>query len=124
MFFGCENLTVAPALPATNLAEACYKDMFQNCNSLEHGPLLPATSLTYFCYEGMFFYCGSLKSVICLATENIIGNINDMLFYAGNPSSEEKPTFYKAPGAYWPKDDDDVGDSGIPSFWTVKDYAP
>ena len=124
MFFGCENLTVAPALPATNLAEACYKDMFQNCSSLEHGPLLPATSLTYFCYEGMFRNCGSLKSVICLATENIIGNINDMLFYAGNPSSEEKHTFYKAPGAYWPKDDDDVGDSGIPSFWTVKDYAP
>ncbi|MCR5433903.1 MAG: hypothetical protein K6F20_05855 [Bacteroidaceae bacterium] len=123
MFSGCANLTVAPALPATNLADACYKNMFQSCGSLEHGPLLPATSLKLSCYEGMFNSCGSLKSVICLATEYIVGNINDMLYYAGNPYSGEKPTFYKAPGATWPRDDDDDGANGIPKFWNVEDYS-
>ena len=124
MFSGCENLTVAPALPATNLADICYKDMFQGCGKLEHGPLLPATRLNTFCYEGMFRNCGSLKSVICLATVDINGNINKMLNCAGEQFSGEKPTFFKAPGATWPIDDDEDGDNGIPSFWEVKDYAP
>ena len=124
MFSGCENLTVAPALPATNLADNCYQEMFQNCSSLEQGPLLPATRLTTSCYDGMFRNCGSLKSVICLATEVIIGNINCMLNGAGDRHSGEKPTFYKAQGATWPIDDDEDGYNGIPSFWEVKDYAP
>ena len=124
MFSGCEKLTVAPALPATNLAEFCYKDMFQNCSILEQGPLLSATTLTTSCYQGMFRNCSSLKSVICLATEDIIGNINSMLNGAGEQFSVEKPTFYKAQGATWPIDEDDDGERGIPSFWEVKDYAP
>lgn len=125
MFYGCEKLTVAPALPATNLADYCYAKMFENCGKLEHGPLLPATSLTMGCYEGMFQDCRSLKSVICLATEYIIdGNINDMLYYAGDSNSGEKPTFYKAPGTTWPQyDDDDEGYRGIPNFWEVKPYS-
>ncbi|MBQ7182278.1 MAG: hypothetical protein IJR87_13440 [Bacteroidaceae bacterium] len=124
MFFGCENLTVAPALPATNLAESCYKHMFDYCIRLEHGPLLPATSLTTFCYYGIFHDCRSLKSVICLATEYIINdNIHEMLYGAGDPYSGEKPTFYKAPGATWPIDDNIDGDNGIPSFWNVEDYV-
>lgn len=124
MFYGCEKLTVAPALPATNLADYCYAKMFESCGKLVHGPLLPATSLTMGCYEGMFFFCGSLKSVICLATENIDGNINDMLYYAGYSNSGETHTFYKAPGTTWPKYDyDDEGNRGIPSFWEVVDYS-
>lgn len=124
MFSECSNLTVAPALPATNLADYCYNSMFQYCSRLEQGPLLPATCLTSNCYEGMFRSCGSLKSVICLATENIIGNINNMLTGAGDPYSREKHTFYKAPGATWPKyDGDDDGERGIPSFWNVEDYV-
>lgn len=125
MFSGCEKLTVAPALPATDLANYCYSHMFESCTSLEHGPLLPATSLTSYCYEGMFQDCRSLKSVICLATEYIIdGNINDMLYYAGDSNSGEKPTFYKAPRTTWPQyDDDDEGYRGIPNFWEVKPYS-
>lgn len=121
MFSGCGKLTVAPALPATKLAEHCYKDMFRGCSSLEQGPLLPATSLMPFCYDFMFSNCTSLKSVICLATEEIDRFDITMLFGAGYQSFEEKPTFYKAPGTNWPRDDD--GDNGIPSFWEVKDYS-
>lgn len=124
MFSGCRNLTVAPALPATNLADYCYANMFQNCGKLEHGPLLPATRLTSYCYDGMFSYCGSLKSVICLATESIDGNIDYMLYYAGNQDPGETHTFYTAPGATWPQDvDDDLGDYGIPNFWNVTEYS-
>lgn len=123
MFSGCKNLTVAPALPATNLAGFCYYNMFDGCTSLEQGPLLPATSLTNSCYEGMFRNCRSLKSVICLATEDIIGNTIDMLNRAGDQDSGEKHTFYKAPGATWLIDDDDRGDDGIPSFWEVENYS-
>lgn len=123
MFYGCEKLTVAPALPATNLADYCYTKMFENCGKLEHGPLLPATSLTMGCYEGMFQDCRSLKSVICLATENIDGNINDMLYCSLYPDFGVTHTFYKAPGTYWPRDDNEDGDKGIPSFWEVKDYS-
>ena len=123
MFSGCENLTVAPALPATKLAEYCYKDMFRGCRSLEHGPLLPATSLMPSCYDFMFSNCTSLKSVICLATEEIDRFDFTMLYGAGYKSSEEKPTFYKAPGATWPQDDNDDGDNGIPKFWHVENYS-
>ena len=34
MFYGCTDLTQAPALPATTLAEGCYNDMFSGCTSI------------------------------------------------------------------------------------------
>ena len=35
MFNGCTNLTTAPALPATTLADFCYLSMFNGCTSLK-----------------------------------------------------------------------------------------
>ena len=35
MFQGCSNLTAAPALPATTLADACYSYMYKYCSSLQ-----------------------------------------------------------------------------------------
>ena len=60
MFDGCTNLTAAPALPATTLAEGCYAYMFNGCTSLTTAPELPATTLASFCYGGMFNNCTSL----------------------------------------------------------------
>ena len=54
MFGGCESLTVAPELPATNLANGCYNSMFQDCTSLTSAPKLPATKLANYCYNHMF----------------------------------------------------------------------
>lgn len=61
MFYGCTNLTTAPALPAITLAERCYMNMFASCANLITAPLvLPATSLADYCYQSMFSDCTSL----------------------------------------------------------------
>ena len=60
MFSNCTSLTVAPALPATMLADYCYDYMFANCSRLTVAPALPATTLKLGCYSSMFFRCGGL----------------------------------------------------------------
>ena len=62
MFNGCTSLVKAPALPATTLADQCYRDMFNGCTSLTEAPELPATTLTTYCYAGMFNGCSSLMN--------------------------------------------------------------
>ena len=62
MFRGCTSLTTAPVLPATTLAEGCYQYMFYNCTSLTTAPELPATTLTEECYYAMFWNCTSLTT--------------------------------------------------------------
>ena len=60
MFYGCSSLTTAPELPATKLAQYCYNQMFLNCTSLTMTPELPATTLVGNCYDQMFQNCTSL----------------------------------------------------------------
>lgn len=60
MFNGCTNLTTAPELPATTLANYCYNSMFYECTSLTQAPELPATTLAEYCYYFMFYGCTSL----------------------------------------------------------------
>ena len=60
MFSGCTSLTQAPELPATTLADACYTYMFRGCTSLTQVPELPATTLAVGCYKLMFSGCTSL----------------------------------------------------------------
>ena len=62
MFSGCSSLTSAPELPATTLAEYCYYGMFSGCSSLTSAPELPTTTLTFSCYESMFSGCSSLTT--------------------------------------------------------------
>ena len=62
MFYGCTKLTSAPVLPATTLAYSCYYSMFMGCTSLTSAPELPATELENHCYSTMFENCTSLKS--------------------------------------------------------------
>ena len=66
MFYGCTNLTTAPALPATTLASNCYSYMFDNCRSLTTAPALPATTLASYCYNGMFNGCTNLTTAPAL----------------------------------------------------------
>ena len=63
MFSSCTGLKGAShlKLPATTLGKACYANMFDNYSSLQAAPVLPATSLAEYCYSGMFIYCVSLK---------------------------------------------------------------
>lgn len=63
MFNGCTNLKTVPTLPAKTLADGVYQSMFQGCTSLENAPDLPATELADFCYAFMFKGCTKLKKV-------------------------------------------------------------
>ena len=71
MFNGCTALTNAPALPATELAERCYYSMFYGCTALKSAPALPATELADNCYRGMFNGCTALKSAPALPAEKL-----------------------------------------------------
>ena len=66
MFYGCSGLTSAPALPATTLAARCYMQMFYGCTGLTVAPALPATTLAGDCYNGMFWGCSGLTSAPAL----------------------------------------------------------
>lgn len=63
MFYHCNNLVVPPILPATNLKECCYKNMFEGCISLSTIPILPAVTLAQGCYNEMFKDCTSLTMI-------------------------------------------------------------
>ena len=69
MFYGCQSLTKAPELPATTLTDHCYGFMFPGCTSLTEAPELPATTLANYCYQYMFSGCTSLtKAPVLPAT--------------------------------------------------------
>ena len=78
MFRYCSNLTVAPKLPATSLNICCYYDMFRGCDSLTVAPELPATSLAESCYAEMFSDCDSLT----VAPELPATILADFCYYA------------------------------------------
>ncbi len=68
MFINCVALTQAPQLPATQLSTNCYFSMFLGCTSLTESPILAAKELTSHCYYWMFVGCTSLEKVTMLAT--------------------------------------------------------
>ncbi len=71
MFYQCTTLTNAPELPATTLKDSCYYGMFENCTSLTNAPELPATTLTPRCYASMFYKCSSLTTASELPATNL-----------------------------------------------------
>ena len=73
----CSELTSAPELPATTLAEACYYKMFYGCGNLTSAPELPATTLAEGCYAEMFSGCVKLSSVTMLAPSDQITSASD-----------------------------------------------
>ena len=62
MFNGCTSLVNVPQLFATTLESYCYENMFKGCTSLVNAPELPSTALGYRCYLGMFEGCTSLTT--------------------------------------------------------------
>ena len=60
MFNGCTSLVKAPVLPATELAAGCYYSMFHSCWALQNAPQLPATTMYQSCYQSMFQDCKNL----------------------------------------------------------------
>lgn len=80
LFEGCEQLTSAPDLPATELYDYCYNNMFKGCKSLEKAPALPATTLKQSCYSGMFGGCTSLVTAPDLPATQIAEDCYSYMF--------------------------------------------
>lgn len=111
MFRKCALLTTAPELPATTLAERCYSEMFNHCTSLTTAPDLPAATLTYQCYYDMLYYCTSLNYIKMLATD--ISAQSCLSSWVVSVASTG--TFIKHPDTEIP-----TGTSGIPEGWEVE----
>ena len=79
-FYGCRNLTAAPELPASTLANYCYRSMFSNCTSLPSAPELPATTLANYCYQSMFHSCTSLTTAPELPATILANNCYQYMF--------------------------------------------
>ena len=62
LFADCASLISAPELPATELAEGCYRGMFNCCSNLTEAPALPATKLSLACYAEMFVCTNLVKA--------------------------------------------------------------
>lgn len=136
MFLECTNLTAAPALPATTIAEGCYGSMFNGCTSLvtppvmsattlvgnccysmfagctslTASPVLLATTLTEGCYGGMFDGCTSLATVTTYANDNSATNCTGGWLNNVAQSGD----FYNLGSATYTADSAD----GIPTGWT------
>ena len=80
MFMSCTSLTKAPALPAQELAAVCYEHMFYGCSSLQEAPKLSATTLAYKCYSGMFMNCTSLASAPELSATTLANYCYEQMF--------------------------------------------
>ena len=81
LFNGCTQLTTAPMLPATKLADNCYEGMFYGCTALTNAPALPATELTERCYYSMFYGCTDLKSAPALPAKQLAKRCYYSMFY-------------------------------------------
>ena len=80
MFEGCKSLTKAPELPATTLANGCYLSMFEGCKSLTTAPELPATTLADGCYLSMFVRCTSLTKAPELPATTLANSCYSQMF--------------------------------------------
>ena len=97
------------------LTEYAFYFLFYECASLTTAPELPATTLAISCYNTMFRACTQLNKITMLATD--ISANSCLLSWATavaatgifvkNSAMTTLPT----------------GDNGIPSGWTVEDYA-
>ena len=116
MFAHCTGLTsvIQGLLPATTLAEDCYRGMFQDTRFERAPDLLVGTLSWNNCYRWMFNGCTNLKYVKCLATNNSKGTYTNSWMGGGVPNNSSC-IFVKASNASWPS-----GESGILSNWTVQ----
>ncbi len=88
LFSNCTNVVSVSSnfLPATTLAEYCYRYIFQYCTSLTTAPvILPAATLVSYCYYGMFSGCTSLTTVPELSATTLAHYCcNSMFFNCSN----------------------------------------
>ena len=100
-------------LPASELSESCYANMFSACSNLTAAPAeLPATELAEWCYSAMFNLCSRLSYV-----KAMFKNTPDEDAYTWKWLDGVSPTgvFIKNKDATW----NVTGVYAVPSGWTV-----
>ena len=80
LFKDCAALTTAPKLPATELAQFCYVNMFEG-TSITEAPQLPAKTINDGAYWGMFRNCKNLTTVPALPGVNLYRKSYAEMFY-------------------------------------------
>lgn len=110
MFMSTVYLTAAPAtLPATTLAQECYRFMFYYCPNLMITPIIQATTLAESSCSQMFYDSNKVNYIITYAQDISASNCLDIwLQYVSGDGN-----FYNLGGATYQS-----GDSGIPGGWT------
>ena len=94
-------------LPATSLAESCYRYMFKGCSNLTTAPNLPATNLVQDCYASMFMDCSKLNSIRIDYRENY-----DKLYF------EEWVNGVASSGTFYYRGSNSAQDFGFPPGWS------
>ena len=96
LFEGADKLVNSESrelmLPAKELKDGCYTNMFSGCSSLETAPELPAEKTEDGCYAGMFSGCSKLTTVKILATDFSADHMEGMLEGAGTETELEVVT--------------------------------
>ena len=104
-------------LPANNLKNDCYAQMFYGCTLLTTAPILPAETLASNCYAQMFL---NTKVNYIKALFLTTPSINTTNAWFRNVPNVPTSIFVKHIDASWT----DTGDSAVPSNWTILYYNP
>lgn len=113
LFMNCTNLMDVSnlILPAMELSDGCYFNMFGGCTSITTAPELPALNLKQLSYYYMFNGCSSLNYIKAMLLSDPSSEAS--MWVAGvSPTG----TFVKNSAATW----DVTGSSGVPTGWTVE----
>ena len=98
MFYGCKITSVPEDfLPSKSVFTDCYLGMFSECTELTKAPVLLATTLAQDCYKDMFYGCSKLNYIKMLATD--ISATNCLSYWVNGVASTG--TFVKNPEATW-----------------------
>lgn len=83
LFYGQKNFTEYPDLPATDIGESCYAQMFDFAGGVPMQELC-AKNLSYCCYDNMFYNSNITQSPIIYINGNIGQKAFSSMFSASN----------------------------------------
>ncbi|XQP55255.1 MAG: hypothetical protein ACOQNV_00590 [Mycoplasmoidaceae bacterium] len=114
MFSHCEGLVSCPEiLPATDLTdrESCYKNMFQGCKLITNAPYIKANKLSVDCFENMFSGCTKLNKIKI----DFTGQFSTAYFksWVENVQTQTGSFYYNGYDVY------NFGSNSIPNNWKI-----
>lgn len=81
LFCDCHKLVYGPNIfPAKTLAERCYQGTFARCESLLYAPRLSATTLANYCCSNMFLDCHVLETAPVLLAKTLTYRCYEAMF--------------------------------------------